>query len=338
MKKKILTLLLGVSLLLAGCSQQEQKAKEPSENLQTTVSEAVEVTETTENTAATTESTEQTIIVNQIVFTDMMDREIQLDAPAEKIVILSPADCEILFAIDAGDKLIGRGEYCNYPEDVLKVDSITSGSETNIEQIIGLQPDILIMSSMAQTVEQVKQLEDAGIPVAVSESQDIEGLYAAIEMLGKITGNEMEAKVLAEDLKEGFAAIVEKIPQDQDVKTIYFEVSPLEYGLWSLGSGTFMHELAELVGLENILSDISGWAEVSQEQIIERNPDFIITTSTYMGSGPLPDEEIISRAGWSDISAIKNNAVFAVDTDIFSRAGPRLLDAATVLYEYIYGE
>ena len=308
--KKILFLLTSISLLLSGCTKTDQP---------------------------TTETTEETPNINQIQFIDMMEREIQLEAPAEKIVILSPADCEILFAIDAGETLIGRGEYCNYPEEVLEITAITSGSETNIEQIIDLQPDILIMSSMAQTQEQVKQIEDAGIPVAVSESQDIEGLYKAIEMLGIITGKDTQAQTLIEDMKTGFAEIIEKIPQEE-VKTIYFEISPLEYGLWSVGEGVFMHELAELNGLENIFSDVSGWLEVSQEQIIERNPDYIITTSSYMGSGPLPDEEIIARAGWADISAIKNNAVLAVDTDIFSRAGPRLLDAAELLYECIYGE
>ena len=94
-----------------------------------------------------------------VTVTDMTGREITLDEPATRIVALSASDCEILFAIGGGDALIGRGEYCDYPAEVLNVPSVESGMETNIEQIISLQPQVLLMSTMAQTTEQVEALE-----------------------------------------------------------------------------------------------------------------------------------------------------------------------------------
>ena len=111
-----------------------------------------------------------------VTVTDMTGREVTLETPAERVVALSAADCEILYALGAGDLLVGRGEYCDYPAEVLELPSVQSGYETNLEEIIALEPQVLLMSSMAQTTEQVEALEAAGIHGVVSDAQDIEGV------------------------------------------------------------------------------------------------------------------------------------------------------------------
>jgi iron complex transport system substrate-binding protein len=107
-------------------------------------------------------------------------------------------------------------------------------------------------------------------------------------------------------------------------------------GLWTAGSGTFMDEIATMVGIKNAFADVSGWGEISQEQVIERNPDYIITISMYNGEGLNPVEEIIARDGWSGINAVKNAAVYNADSNEITRPGPRLVDAAKALYSFIY--
>ncbi len=270
-----------------------------------------------------------------ITVTDMKDREITIDGPAQKIVAVTAAECEILYAIGAGDLLVGRGEHCKYPEEALDVTSVNSGSETNIEQIIALSPDVVLMSTMDQKIETVHALEDAGIAVVVSEAVDIEGVYEAITLIGAVTGHNSEALELVNSMKAAFKDITVSEPSG---KTVYFEVSPLEYGLWTAGADTFMDEVAELIGLTNIFSDISGWGEISQEQIIERNPDYIVTIAMYSGTGPLPDEEIASRDGWSNITAVKEGQIFLANSDELSRPGPRLADAAVMLHDFVYGD
>ncbi|MDD4296832.1 MAG: ABC transporter substrate-binding protein [Ruminiclostridium sp.] len=271
-----------------------------------------------------------------IVITDMTGREVKLDAPAERIVVLDASDCEILYAIDAGDKVVGRGEYCNYPEEVNAVPSVQSGSETNIEQIIALEPQIVLMTKMGQAVEQVEALENAGIRVFASDSQKIEDVYTAIELIGTITGKNEKAAAVVSDMKKSFSDIKSKV-KDGDRKTVYFEVSPLEWGLWTAAKGTFMDELSDMLGLDNIFSDVSGWAEVSQEQVIERNPDIIVTIAMYFGEGATPVEEIMSRSGWENITAVKNGDVLNADQNEISLPGPRLVDGAASLYEFVYG-
>ena len=270
-----------------------------------------------------------------VTITDMMGREITLDVPASRIVALTAADCEILCALGCEDTLVGRGEYCDYPASILEVPSVQSGYETNLEQIIALEPQVVLMATMDQTEEQVNALEAAGIRVVVSNAQDIEGVYTAIRMIGALMGKDAEAEAIVADMQAGFAEIAEKA-QDTG-KTVYFEVSPLQWGLWAAGKDTFMDEIASICGLTNVFSDMDGWVEVSEETVLVRNPDYIVTTAMYWGEGPTPEEEILSRDGWDVLDAVKNGNIFNADSNAITRPGPRLLEAAWALYEFVNG-
>jgi iron complex transport system substrate-binding protein len=248
-------------------------------------------------------------------------------------VALTASDCEILYAIGAGDALVGRGEYCDYPAEVFDVPSVQSGYDTNIEQIIALEPQVLLMSTMAQTEEQVKQLEDAGVHVVVSDAQDIEGVYTAITMIGKLMGKDDKAEEIVSGMKAAFADL-EKAKLD-GTKTVYFEVSPLQWGLWTAGKGTFMNEIAEMIGLKNCFDDVEGWAAISEEQVLERNPDYIVTITMYYGEGPTPEEEILGRDGWQDVTAVQNEAILNLVNNELSRPVPRLVDGAKMLYDFV---
>ena len=267
--------------------------------------------------------------------TDMTGREVELAAPAQRIVALTPSDCEILYAIGAGDLLVGRGTYCDYPAEVSELPVVASGADTNVEQILALEPQVIVMSKMAQTVEQVEALEAAGVRVVISDAQNLAGVYDAIEMLGELTGYLEKAADLSAELRAGFEVLSARA--EVTGKTVYFEVSPLEWGLWTSGADTFLDALAQIVGLTNAFADVSGWAEISQEQVLARDPDYIVTTAAYYGEGEQPVEEIMSREGWQDLKAVKNGAVYNADADMTSRPGPRLLDAAQDLFDFVYG-
>ena len=276
-------------------------------------------------------------VETSITVTDMKEREITLDEPATRVVALTASDCEIIYAIGAGDALVGRGEYCDYPLEVVDVTAVESGANTNIEQIINLEPQVVFMSTMAQTEEQVEALEAAGIKVVVSEAQDIEGVYTSIKLIGELMGKNDEATSIINDMKSSFDDLASKATSE-DTKTVYFEVSPLEYGLWTAGSGTFMNEICEILNLKNVFDDIVGWGEISEEQVMERNPDYIVTISMYFGEGPTPEEEIMSRKGWEDITAVKNGAILNLSNNELSRPAPRLVDGAKLMFDFVYGE
>ena len=270
-----------------------------------------------------------------VTITDMTGREIVLDGPATRIVALTASDVEIIYALGAGDLLVGRGEYCDWPAEVMNVPVVKSGAETNMEEILALEPDVVIMATMAQTVDQVNALEAAGVKVIVSDAQNLEGVYTAIIMIGEIVGKNDEAAALVKEMQDGFDAVRAKA--ENTGKTVYFEVSPLEWGLWAAGKGTFMDELASICGLTNAFADVDGWGAISEEQVFEKDPDYIVTISMYWGEGPTPVEEIMGRAGWDQLKAVQNNQIFNADSNEISRPGPRLLNAVEALYEFVYG-
>ena len=301
-EKKLLTLLIGILFLVAlaaGCGKSEKPTSDAS-----------------------------------ITLTDMKGREISLDGPASRVVALTAADCEILHAIGAGETLVGRGEFCDYPAEVLELPAVQSGAETNLEQIIDLEPQVLLMSTMAQSKDQLGALEDAGIQVVVSEANDIEGTYAAISMIGTLMGKEAEAQAVIASMKETFEEVT-ALADQLTGKSIYFEVSPLEWGLWTAGEETFMDEIARIIGLDNSFSDVTGWKEISEEQVLERNPDYILTIAMYFGEGPEPVEEIQGRPGWEKISAVEKGALLNLPDNQLSRPGPRLAEGAKILFDFI---
>ena len=169
--------------------------------------------------------------------TDMTGREIALNGDVTRVVALTAADCEILYAVGAGDALVGRGEYCDYPEAALSLPAVQSGAATNVEQIVALSPQVVFMDTMAQSVEQIAALEAAGIQVVVSEATDLEGVYESISVIGRVMNRESEAADVIAGMKQTFQQLSDKAAAFSDKPTVYFEISPLKAGLWTAGKG-----------------------------------------------------------------------------------------------------
>ena len=330
--KKLLSIVLAVTMLLSLAACGGSSAPAATEAPAESNSEPVSAT-----AAPPAEPTAEPEPEPAVVVTDMMGREIKLMEPATRVVAVSAAVCEILYAVGAGDTLVGRGTYCDYPAEVLDVPAVESGYDLNVEQILALEPQVVLMSTMAQSQEQIDALEAAGIQVVVSDAQDIAGVYTSIEMIGKLMGKEAEAAKVVEDMKATFADLAAKATGDGS-KSIYVEVSELQWGLWAAGKGTFYQEVIEMLGLKNTFEDVDLYAEVSEEQVLERNPDYILTITMYFGEGPTPVEEIMGRKGWENVTAVKNAAILNLPNNELSRPAPRLAEGAQMLFDFIYGE
>ena len=271
-----------------------------------------------------------TAMAESITVTDMFDREVTLTGPITRIVALEPSDCEILCALGCEEALVGRGKYCDYPASVLELPAVASGANTNLEEILALKPQVVVMSDMAHTEEQVNLLVENGVQVIGTDANSIAEVYENIRLLGVVMGKTVEAEAIVTDMQGTFDEIAAK--SEKTDKTIYFEVMPLEWGLWSAGTNTFMHELAELCGMQNAFADIEGWQSVSQEQVIERNPDFIVLVT---GMGEAAPDEVKARDGWGEMDAIKNNEIYNADSYKLTRPAPRLKEAAIELYNFL---
>ena len=268
-----------------------------------------------------------------ITVTDMHGREITLTEPATRIVAVQPSDCEILCAIGCEDALVGVGQWCDYPASITSLPKVQSGADTNVEEILALSPQVVLMNDMSQSEDQVKLLEENGVTVVVSTTSDIASVYTAIRLIGALMGKDENAEALIADMQ---ATIDEIRAKSEGVeKSVYFEISPPPY-LYSCGSSSFTHEIAEICGLKNIFGDQSdAWLMISDEQVIERNPDYIILMN---GMGDAGIDEILSREGWGDITAVREKNVYYDGTSMMTRPGPRLMDAAETLFALVQGE
>ena len=269
---------------------------------------------------------------SSVTVTDMFDREVTISGPVNRILVLEPAECEIVCALGGEALLVGRGAFCDYPASVLALPALQSGSLTNIEEVLALEPDLVIMNGMDHPKEQVDQLESNGIQVISTYAANIEETYECIRLIGAAIGKQTEAEALVADMQATFADIRAKSPQTG--KTVYSEISPLQWGLWSAGSSTFMHELAEMCGVTNIFADLTGFSAVSEEQVLALNPDYIVLMN---GMGETSVEEILARGHWADVTAVKNGAIYNDVSSIMTRPAPRLKDAALALYNLVSG-
>jgi len=273
-----------------------------------------------------------------VIVADMQGREIVLTDPVTRIVAITPADCEILCALGCEEALIGCGQYCDYPPSVLELPVVQSGMDINVEEILALDPQVVLMAGMEGLDAQVAQLENNGVQVVISDADNIADVYTAVRMIGAIMRKDVEAEALVAQMQTVFEEIARlsnvNAAEQGEKKTIYFEVMPLEWGLWTAGADTFMDEMARMCGMENAFADVSGWQAISEEQVLLRDPDYIVLIT---GLGETAVDEVKGRVGWGELTAVKNDRVYNADSFTMTRPAPRLQEAVIDLYEFLYG-
>ncbi len=302
---------------------------------------AEELVESSPPTPAPTEMQEPTVEPTEDVYpltlVDGMEREVVLPGPAQRIVSIAPSNTEILFAIGAGDQVVGRDEVSDYPLEALEVASIGSTyGELNTEAILALEPD-LVLAATITSPEQVQTLEVLGIPVfLLANPEDFSGLLENIKLVGILTGHEAEAEALAAGLDARIEAVTQKAT-DAELVSVFYEVDGTDpTAPWTTGAGTFQDVLIGLVGGENIAVDIAGWGQMSLEMIVTRDPRVVI-----FGEGPwVPTtvESYSDRSGWGEIAAVVDGRVYGIDTNWVDRPGPRLVDALEEMAVMIHPE
>lgn len=269
-------------------------------------------------------------VTEGLTFTDGLGREVTLAAPAQRVVSIAPSNTEILFAIGAGDQVVGRDELSDYPEEAKSVENIGSAFQNlNTELIISLKPD-LVLAAEINTPEQVKQMEDAGLTVYyLNNPTTLEGLYENLELVAQLTGHEADAAALVESLKARVAAVDEKIAPLSSRISVFYQIDSTDPSKpYTAGKGTFITLLIERAGGYNIASELEGYPQISLEEIIAIDPAFIILGDSMWGVTP---EQVAARPGWENLSAVKNGYIFPFDDNLVSRPGPRLVDGLEAL-------
>ena len=290
------------------------------------------------------EQQEQISEFEQVTLVDFMGNVVVLDSPPERIVSLAPSNTEILFALGAGEKVVGITDYCNYPHNFTEwieagnITSIGSHYSAAVEPTIALEPD-LVLGSTVGNQETAVNLKNLGYNVLVLETKTIDGLLQDILLVGRATGNSIQAGELVTEMRSRIDAVVNQVNSANTTPKVYHEV--WRDPLMSAGPDTFVDELITLVGGENIFSDaLTSWPQISSETVIEKNPDVMFFPDNYMGQGSFDQtiETVKDRPGWNTITAVQENALYEIDGDIISRSAPRLVEALELLAKMIHPE
>ena len=248
-----------------------------------------------------------------------------------KIISLSPALTEMLFAIGAGPQVIAVDDQSNYPANAPKTD--LSGFKPNAEAIAAKNPELVVLN--ADTNKIVEQLAVLKIPtVLMPAAKTIDDSYAEITDLGKITGHTTGAGATVRQMKDGIATIVATVKPRAKKLTYYHELDPT---LYTVTSKTFIGSVYSMVGLENVAdpadSTGGGYPQLSSEALVKANPDLIFLADSKCCQQTTAT--LKARPGFADISAVKNDHVISVDDDIASRWGPRIVDLLRVVADAV---
>jgi iron complex transport system substrate-binding protein len=247
---------------------------------------------------------------------------VTLSARPERIVSLSPSSTEMLFAIEAGDQVAAVDDQSDYPPEAPTTE--LSGLEPNVEAIASHDPDLVLVDN--DTGDIVDSLNKLEIPVIVhGAATTFDDVYTQIEQLGVVTGHVGDAAELVARMRADVERIVASVPELDRAPTYYHELDP---NYFTATSDTFIGQVYALLGLRNIADRAkgaaSGYPQLSAEYIIQADPDLIFLADTICCD--IDQDEVESRPGWDQISAVKKNNVVELDDDVASRWGPRVIE------------
>jgi iron complex transport system substrate-binding protein len=268
------------------------------------------------------------------------DYAFRISKRPERIVSMAPSGTEILFAVGAGDSVVGVTSFCNYPPEVEEkkekgeIEVIGGYSTPSLEKIVNLTPD-LIVGAYGNPDDVIYWLIEHGYPVYAQNPKNIDGIFVHIKVTGAITKCTENTTSLLDDLKGAIEEIEERTELlEEEQRPRVFRPCP---GFWTCGNETFMNDVIKTAGGENIAAKyFSGWQALGIEDIIKENPQVILCPATDEGES-LAYEQIMGEERLKVVDAVRNNRVYLVNGDLICRPCPRVVNATEIVHEFLYG-
>ena len=259
-----------------------------------------------------------------ITIGDDAGRIVTLAGPPTRIVSAAPSSTELAFAVGLGDKIVAVDKFSNYPPEAKSRTSIGSYTDPDLETILGAKPDLVLVTDI-HVAKLVPALEKQGIPTLVLSAKNIEGVLLDILALGRVAGDEAKAEQFVADLRTRIAAVETRVAGSDPV-SVFYELDPT---LFTTGPGTFIDDVIRRAGGRNIAAAATEqYPQLSTEEVIAADPSVILLADEASGASP---QSVAARSGWTKLSAVKNGRIVAIDPDIGSRPGPRVVDALELI-------
>lgn len=320
MKTYFALLLSGFALIIAACGL--TPAAQPVETPAPITTDAPATEPTLESTVAPT-----TDPAAQGAITDGAGRSVEIPAEVNRVVSLAPSTTEIVYALGAGDRMVAVDMYSDYPPEVADLTKITNPDmSVNYEQISALEPDVVFAAAITAP-DVITQLETLGMTVVVvgSFNSTFASVLNDINLVGSVLGLDDQATELTSTMQVDWDTLVNKVAELEERPRVFWELDATDPAKpYTIGAGTFVDEMLIAAGGVNVFGQSDNpYPQVSLEQIVAEAPEVILLANSIWGVTP---DMVYARAGWEEIPAVKNQAVYPINDNLVSRPGPRIVE------------
>ena len=264
--------------------------------------------------------------------TDDAGRRVSVPVPTNRVISLAPNLTEIVFAIGAGDRLVGRTTYCDFPAEAKAVAAVGDTLQPSLERIIALQPQVVLISTSSQLEVFTQQLQNQNIAVFVTDPHDLDGVFRSIEQIGLIVGHTQQAEQLIQNLRDRTRAVEVAVKGTPPVRVFYqLSAEPL----YTAGHDAFVTDLMRRAGAMSVTADVPGaWPKYSKESALAAQPEAIIlATGGSMGAANSTVTEALAKS-----SAALQGRVYKINDDHLTRPGPRSVDGLEAMARALHPE
>jgi iron complex transport system substrate-binding protein len=265
---------------------------------------------------------------------DEMGRTVRVPQQVRRIVSLAPSVTETIYALGLQDLLVGDTDYCDYPPEAQKKPKVGGTINPSIEHIVALKPDLVLVAKSSNRLETVAALERLGIPSFATDPKNVTDVISSTERLSSLLGVAETGAVVAGDLEKRLNDLqqrLSKLPK----RRVLFVVWPEP--LISVGKNTFVADALRRAGAASITETEQDWPQISLEQVIHLQPEFLVFAPSHSDQATNPAETLGARPGWQDVEAIKNHRIVIV-SDAVIRPAPRIVSAIEEMARQIHPE
>lgn len=263
---------------------------------------------------------------------DQLHRRVEITREPQRIVSLAPSITECIFALGQGQKVVGTTLFSTYPPEARDLPKVGSYVHLDLERILGLNPDLCLATKDGNPIKIIERLERLGVPVYALDPRDFHSVMETVIELGKLLGARDRAEMVVRKMRQRLNRIQESQGQDWKRPRVFFQIgiSPII----SVGTQTFVHELIRLAGGINLAAGPTPYPHYTREEVLVLDPDIILINS-MTGNTELAQRAREQWKQFPQLSAARDDTIYAVDSDLFNRPSPRLLSALEILFEIV---
>jgi cobalamin transport system substrate-binding protein len=268
---------------------------------------------------------------NARVMVDQTGAKVDLPTEPQRVISLAPGLTEMIYALQAEDKLVGVTLYSNFPEPAKNIPRIGSYVQPDLEKIVSKKPDLCIAIKDGNPRRVAYAIKDLGIPVFALNPQNIDQIMDAFLLLGDILGVSKRAKELVADMEQRIVLVKREVASSNYKPRVFFQIADIP--LISSGKDSYIDNLIKLAGGSNIAGGSSGYPRFSWENIMLLQPEVVIISSMTGGKSP----ELLKAAWqrWPEIPAVRNKRIHVVNADLFNRPTDRLISGLEILAQIL---